>query len=362
MEEGPPVPAQPAPAEKRWSERETHTLLDLIRDLRLAGMLSRRGYQNREVFERLQAVLRRCNVRFSVEQIKDRWQKLKLRYWKLKKILETSESTGLGLLSDFPYFDELELLLGVQSSVMPCRREADSSGLGSPVEVNQSPLDAAPSHSGDVYYSVDEHNRLAEESDHHLVEEMPQIPLPVVPEQASVALAGPMGEIQGPQEPMQNRLPLAELAPRPVQQHESQGDLPRQEQTEMMENLVASMENMVKVVEHMATVVEQVSVQITHLSSIIMKCVAQDASQEEFSMVEPVNPTPDVPVLVQMSVGSLQQMEAQPSSVAPSFCDHTEESGQGKSPKLKPCRAHNRSLVLPRRSERDRRPSARFYM
>ncbi|XP_069091420.1 uncharacterized protein [Pleurodeles waltl] len=346
--------APASPADKKWTVRQTHTLLDLIRDLGLAGLLNRRGFQNREVFERLQAVLRRCNLRFSVEQIKDRWQKLKIKYWKLKKILETSEATAPGLLADFPYFDELELLLGVQSTVMPCKREADSSGLVSPVEVEDDTLDAEQSNSGEEDLSLGDYDLLPEEIERSLVEEMEGINLPV-PEGASAA-----NQIQGHLESRQNQTqPAADPSPAQQLQQSHEQLLLQQEHAEMMENLVASMDSMVKVVERMVTVVEQTSLQMNHLSDLIMKFFAKDASKEEQRLADSVSD----PTFSQTSPGSPQQESGiSPASTSLSSKPVEEGVGQGKSPRCKSRRASSHSLVVPRRSDRERRPSARFYM
>lgn len=352
--EGAPAPASSSsPADKKWTVRQTHTLLDLIRDLGLAGMLNRRGFQNREVFERLQAVLRRCNLRFSVEQIKDRWQKLKLKYWKLKKILETSDATAPGLLADFPYFDELELLLGVQSTVMPCKREADSSGLVSPVE--DGTFGAEPSNSGEEDLSLGDYDLLPEEIERSLVEEMEGINLPV-PEGANAA-----NQIQAHLESRQNQTQPAVADPGPVQHlQQSHGQLLlHQEHAEMMENLVASMDSMVKVVERMATVVEQSSLQMNHLSDLIMKFFAKDASKQEQRLADSVFDLS----FSQTSLG-IPQQEPGPSPASTSLSSSPVEAavGHGKSPSCKSRRASSHSLVVPRRSDRERRPSARFYM
>ncbi|XP_078530580.1 uncharacterized protein LOC144817698 isoform X2 [Lissotriton helveticus] len=345
------APAAAAAADKKWTVRQTHTLLDLIRDLGLAGMLNRRGFQNREVFERLQAVLRRCNLRFSVEQIKDRWQKLKLKYWKLKKILETSDATAPGLLADFPYFDELELLLGVQSAVMPCKREADSSGLVSPVEVED---DAEPSNSGEEDLSLGDYDILPEEIERSLVEEMEGINLPV-PEGANAA-----NQIQAHLESRQNHTqPAADPSPDQNLQQSNEQLLLHQEHAEMMENLVASMDSMVKVVERIATVVEQSSLQMNHLSDLIMKFVGKDSSKEEQPLTDSVSDHS----FSQTSLGTHQQ-EPGPSTASTSLSNSSVEAGvgQGKIPSCKSRRASSHSLVVPRRSDRERRPSARFYM
>ncbi|KAM4707212.1 uncharacterized protein O3C94_004388 [Discoglossus pictus] len=109
-----------------WTVSETHTLLDVIRDMGLAAALTRKGYQNWDVYERLHVILKRCNVRVSSVEIKDRWRSLKVKFWRLKRLVDSGVAPLSGLATDFPYYEEIEHLLVPQKKATSFVREADS--------------------------------------------------------------------------------------------------------------------------------------------------------------------------------------------------------------------------------------------
>ncbi|XP_029438925.1 uncharacterized protein LOC115079447 isoform X2 [Rhinatrema bivittatum] len=181
----------PRPQAKKWSVSQTHALLDLIRDLGLVGLLNRKYFQNWDVFERLHGLLRRCNIHFSPGQIKAHWQRLKLKYLRLKKFAQMGTTSGV--LADFPYYEEMEQLLG--TALWPCKREADSSGLNSPSELAQSTSGAAVSAQLEAAASsIGAGERLQEEH------EGGAAGLPAAQEESEGGVPGPSGE-QEPQDP-----------------------------------------------------------------------------------------------------------------------------------------------------------------
>ncbi|XP_073511222.1 uncharacterized protein [Phyllobates terribilis] len=112
-----------------WTRTETHALLDLIRDIGVIHMLTRKGSQNSEVFDRLSVLLGRCNIRASSAEVKSHWQDLRLKFMSWKHLLVLGLVRVSGVYLDFPFYEDMEQLLTPQGNNRSCKREADSSGL-----------------------------------------------------------------------------------------------------------------------------------------------------------------------------------------------------------------------------------------
>ncbi|KAG8431792.1 hypothetical protein GDO86_019907 [Hymenochirus boettgeri] len=111
---------------RRWTLHETQTLLDLIWDMRLGPALTRKGYQNWDVFERLRVLLKRSSVRASSGEIKAQWQALKIKFWRLKRFANANPAPLAAITADFPFYKEMEQLLIPEKRSEICKREADS--------------------------------------------------------------------------------------------------------------------------------------------------------------------------------------------------------------------------------------------
>ncbi|KAE8637019.1 hypothetical protein XENTR_v10003272 [Xenopus tropicalis] len=109
---------------RAWTPQETQAMLDLIRDLGLGPALTRKGYQNWDVFERLQVLLSHCRVRASSAEIKAQWQALKMKFWRLKRFVGLAPLVAI--TADFPFYQQMEQLLEPQKRMEICSREADS--------------------------------------------------------------------------------------------------------------------------------------------------------------------------------------------------------------------------------------------
>ncbi|XP_075700697.1 uncharacterized protein LOC142665035 isoform X2 [Rhinoderma darwinii] len=114
-------------AARTWTLPETHTLLDLIQDMGFTQALTRKGYQNWEVFERLCVLLSRCNIQVSSVEVKSHWQTLKAKFLSVKRLVTMGLIRVPGIAVEFPFYEEMEQLLTPQSKTRSCKREADSS-------------------------------------------------------------------------------------------------------------------------------------------------------------------------------------------------------------------------------------------
>ncbi|XP_069601539.1 uncharacterized protein [Ranitomeya imitator] len=114
-------------AVRLWTLTETHTLLDLIRDMGVIRFLTQKGSQNSEVFGRLSVLLGRCNIRVSSAEVKSHWQDLKLKFTSLKHLLVLGLVRVSGASVDFPFYEDMEQLLNPLGNSRSCMREADSS-------------------------------------------------------------------------------------------------------------------------------------------------------------------------------------------------------------------------------------------
>ncbi|XP_077137391.1 uncharacterized protein LOC143801748 isoform X3 [Ranitomeya variabilis] len=127
-------------AVRLWTLTETHTLLDLIRDMGVIRFLTQKGSQNSEVFGRLSELLGRCNIRVSSAEVKSHWQDLKLKFMSLKHLLVLGLVRVSGVSVDFPFYEDMEQLLNPLGNNRSCMREADSSGMPGDVMISSATI------------------------------------------------------------------------------------------------------------------------------------------------------------------------------------------------------------------------------
>ncbi|XP_075439538.1 uncharacterized protein LOC142483322 isoform X2 [Ascaphus truei] len=254
---------------RNWMMMETHVLLDLIRDIGLVPVLTRKGYQNWDVFERLHVLLKRCNVRFSAEEIKAHWQGLKVKFWRLKRLAGTGVTSLSGLTTEFPFYEEMEHLLGPQSRAWTCRREADSTGQEVPVL----PASSLLSDSGFLSEGEDE-DEVADgaSSGHQEGEHDRDPPGQNVGDPEPVMIGAGQQEaarMDGDPQPTLAAVPGAEPA--------AAQDCMRLLQA-AVEQLLAVMERLVLRVERLSGVEEQVSIQLGYVCSLVRQMVERNHS------------------------------------------------------------------------------------
>nr|XP_033792740.1 uncharacterized protein LOC117356917 [Geotrypetes seraphini] len=312
----------PQPQEK-WSEAEIHVLLDLIKDLGLVGLLSRKRFQNWDVFERLHVLLKRCNILFSPGQIKARWKKLKLKYLRLKRFIEMGGSPGL--LADFPYYQELEQLLGaaIQDPGL-CRREADSSGLSSTAGVEQRTLDAAVAL--DLEASMQQ-----DDAEFGLEEEAGGFSMPPNPEENDGIVLGLLEDNPVGQENLDQSNPSQSAGAVCDPLHESWTVL-SQELQPVLQVTVATLDRLVQTCKEISTEVESLSSQIVRIKDMLATALLSPTSAGAST---PEAPPPEVPA----GPGALSQ-----------------DPAQSRNPRSGPSSVY----PAPRRSMRQRRPSVRY--
>ncbi|XP_063813555.1 uncharacterized protein LOC135053501 [Pseudophryne corroboree] len=125
-----------------WTVMETQTLLDLIRDMGFIPALTRKGFQNWDVFERICVFLNRCNVQVSSADVKAHWQSLKAKFWRLKRLADASFAQVSVIAADYPFYQEMALILTPHNAAGCYKREADSSGQESQVSPSSSVPDS----------------------------------------------------------------------------------------------------------------------------------------------------------------------------------------------------------------------------
>ncbi|XP_030047722.1 uncharacterized protein LOC115461813 isoform X2 [Microcaecilia unicolor] len=323
------------PQEKKWSEAETHALLDLIRDLGLVGLLSRKWFQNWDVFERLHVFLKRSNIHFSPGQIKARWKKLKLKYLRLKRFVQMGASPGL--LADFPYYQGLEQLLGAAPKTSGlCRREADSSGLSSTAGLEQRTVGVA------IAPVLDDAEVVLEELDEVLGEEVGGFSLPPTPEENDGISVGLSEENPAGQENLDQRN-LSQSAGAVC-------DVLRESWPVLLHQLETLIQLTTTTLEHVVQMGKEISRQVESLcSEIVGKEVelepgllcSTEAVADPASAVSPADaPQQEIP-------GGASAARRDPEPTKP------QESRKRRSTPSSVCPA-------PRRSMRQRRPSIRY--
>ncbi|XP_053556359.1 uncharacterized protein LOC128647630 [Bombina bombina] len=282
---------------RRWTVAETHSLLDLIRDLGLVPVLTRKGYPNWDIFERLHVILKRCNVRASSVAIKDRWQWLKVKFWRLKRLADSGVAPISGIIADFQFYEEMEQLLVPQKRSRGCVREADSTR-----------QDNTLSDSG----FLSEEDELTDVATSRIqVRENDELS----PRQEAAELeAAPEREAEQQGAADHNMEPMAGVVP--VFAQEDARVL-----LSTMQQLLSAMERLMSSVEQIAGSVEQISAQLGYLCSLLLQMDGQARTPK----------------------------------------DGHQAQGQGGGLENIPVAHGTRSSRLPRRSLRHRRPSVRYF-
>lgn len=100
--------------ESGWTDAEVHYLISIWADEEIQALLES-AKRNKVIFERIAKDMAKAGYNKTAEQCRDKIKKLKTKY---KKVRDVQQTSGAGR-QDWPFFDEMDAVLGTRHATEP---------------------------------------------------------------------------------------------------------------------------------------------------------------------------------------------------------------------------------------------------